>query len=250
MIALAPASGQAARLEISVEPLVVQFAVAPGGQASTRVTVKNSGTDAATVVANQIDWQTTVDGSVKTKKPGSNGSLSLNPFLRLSGNEFQLAPGETRLMTLSLVLPSTFSSAPGNYWGGYLIRAIPAGSPAATSFGVGANILVYETMGSPPRHLKLTALRVEDTGGGNIRLAARMLNDGGTFVRPSIHMQVAQAGRIVQSRDDSTPAIFAGAPRLYTRSLQGLAPGKYLLDLTIDYGGDTIVQGSTEFAVR
>jgi len=234
-------------LEISVQPLIVQFAVAPGSQASTHVIIKNVGTQPTHVSVNQIDWSTTVDGSVKTGRPGMTGKSSLNPYLRLSGGDLVLEPGETRDMTLTLFLPSTFPSGTRDYWGGYLVRATGAD---AGSFGVGANVLVYETVGAPVKHLKLTGLHVEDSGNGNIRLVARMLNDGQTYLRPLIHLQIGQEGRIVQAQDDSTPAIFAGEPRIYTRKLQGLAPGSYLLDVTLDYGGSTLVEGTTRFTVH
>lgn len=251
-IALAPQAGRAATpgLQISVQPLIVQFTLAPGGQASTQVTIKNTGTESARVAVTPIDWDTTVDGSVRTGKPGSiPASSSLSPYLRISGNEVVLAPGQTSELTLSLVLPTTFSAVPKDYWGGYFVRAV-ANKLQPESFGVGANVLVYETIGTPSRHVKLTSLRVQDAGSGSVKLIARMQNDGGTFVRPQIHLDVAQAGRLLQSRDDSTPAIFAGAARLYTRTFAGLPPGKYALDMTIDYGGNTLVQGSTEFTVR
>ena len=252
LIALAPLGVRAQSvpgLQISVQPLIVQFALAPGQQASARVIVKNTGTQAARVTANRIDWTSNVDGTVKTGKPGLSGVSSVDPYLHLTGNEFTLAPGQTQEMTLTLDLPSTFPSAVGDHWGGFFIRAARAEGPAG-SFGVGANILVYETVGNARKHLKLTAMRVEDAGGGNVRLVARMSNDGESYVRPQIHLQIAQSGRIVQSRDDSTPAIFAGSPRLYTRTFSGLTPGNYALALTIDYGGSTLVQGTTQFAVR
>ena len=252
LIALAPLGVRAQTapgLQISVQPLIVQFAIAPGQQASAHVIVKNTGTQAARVNANQIDWSSNVDGTVKTGKPGLTGVSSVDPYLHLSGNEFTLAPGQTQEMTLTLDLPSTFPSAIGDHWGGYFIRATSAEGPAG-SFGVGANILVYETVGSARKHLKLTTLRVEDAGGGNIRLVARMSNDGETYLRPQIHLQIAQGGRIVQSRDDSTPAIFAGNPRLYTRTFSDLTPGNYALALTIDYGGSSLIQGMTQFTVR
>lgn len=252
LIALAPLEARAQSvpgLQISVQPLIVQFALAPGQQASARVIVKNTGTQAARVSANPIDWTSNVDGTVKTGKPGMPGVASLDSFLHLSGNEFTLAPGQTQDMTLTLDLPSTFPSVVGDHWGGYFIRAAAADGPAG-SFGVGANILVYETVGSAHKHLKLTTLRVEDAGNGNVRLVARMSNDGDTYVRPQIHLQLAQAGRIVQQRDDSTPAIFAGSPRVYTRTFSGLTPGRYALELSLDYGGSTLVAGTTQFAVR
>ena len=236
-------------LQISVQPLIVQFAIGPGQQGSARVVIKNTGSETARVSANQIDWSTNVDGSVRTGRPGLSETSSLDPYLRLSSGEFSLAPGQTEEMTLTLNLPSTFAPEIRDYWGGYFVRATPANGQTG-SFGVGANILVYETVGTARKHLKLSSMRVEDAGGGNLRLVARMLNDGQTYLRPQIHLEVAQAGRIVQSRDDSTPAIFAGAPRIYTRTLQGLAPGSYALALTLDYGGTTLVEGTTQFTVR
>ncbi len=251
-LALGPSAGRADApgLQISVEPLVVQFTLAPGGQASTPVTIKNVGSEKALVVASQIDWRATLEGSVKTERPGSEAGSSLDPHLRLSGSEFTLAPGETRHLTLSLVLPSTFSGTPRDYWGGYLVRATPAGTPSTQTFGVGANILAYETVGAAARHLKLADLKVVEPGGGGAQFTARLLNDGRTFVRPQIRILIAQGARIVQQRDDSTPAIFSGERRLYTRALSDLLPGKYQLQLTIDYGGDSLIQGTTDFTVR
>ena len=66
-------------LQISVEPLVVQFSLAPGGQVSTPVTVRNTGSEKAVVTASQIDWRTTLDGAMKSERPGTEGALSLNP---------------------------------------------------------------------------------------------------------------------------------------------------------------------------
>ena len=249
-VSAAQAQQQPPPLQISVEPLVVQFAIAPGASASTRVTIRNTGTEKALVIASPIDWRSTLDGNVKTERSGTEGAASINPYLRLSGTEFTLEPGETRRMTLSLALPSGFSTAPQDYRGGYFVRATPAGSPSAHSFGVGANILAYETVGAPSRHLKLTSLKVLDAGDRSVRLTARMVNDGRTFVRPQIRMLIGQAGRVVQQRDDSTPAIFGGEPRLYTRTLRDLLPGTYRVQLTVDYGGDTLIEGTTDFTVR
>jgi hypothetical protein len=245
-----PAPADQPGLQISVEPLVVQFALAPGGQAATPVTIRNTGTQKALVVASAIDWRTTLDGSVKPERPGSQAS-SLGAHLRLSGeSQFVLAPGEARKLTLSLVLPTTFPATPRDYWSGYFVRATPAGSPSTQSFGVGANILAYETVGPASRHVKLTDLRVDGGGGRGVQLTARLHNDGRTFVRPQLRTLVAQGGRIVQQHEDSTPAIFGGERRLYTRALSDLLPGTYQLQLTIDYGGDTLVEGTTEFTVR
>jgi hypothetical protein len=250
MLGTPAALAQQQGLAISVEPLIVQFTISPGGQASTRVLVSDVGTEPVVVVASQFDWRTTVDGRVTPERPGTEGAASLSQYLRLSATNLALRPGESREMTLSLALPSTFPATARSYWGGYLVRAVPQSGATTSTFGVGANILIYDTVGSPSRHLKVTNLSVQGGDPGDVRVLARMVNDGETYVRPQISMKVAQAGRLVQSQDDSTPAIFSGSPRDYARTISNLAPGSYQLELTIDYGGDTLVQATTQFTVK
>ena len=115
---------------------------------------------------------------------------------------------------------------------------------------MGANILVYETVGGAQRHLRLTDLRIEQDGAHGARLVARLMNDGRTFVRPQMHLIIAQGPRIVSSRDDTSPAILAGEPRRLERSLGTLSPGTYEAQLTVDYGGATLSRGTTTFTVR
>ncbi|HTD33556.1 MAG TPA: hypothetical protein VK665_07855 [Candidatus Elarobacter sp.] len=249
--AFAPARAQQAPgLQISVEPLSVEFSLAPGGAAATPVTIKNVGTEKAVVVITPLDWRSGLDGTVRTERPGAEGDASLSSLLRMSAAETTLAPGETRKLELSLALPATFSAAPRDYRGGYLVRAVPASANRTNAFGVGANILVYETVGGAQRHLKMTDLSVVQDGPHGARMQARLLNDGRTFVHPQMHVMIAQGARIVLSRDDATPAILAGEPRRIDRTLGELAPGTYQLQLTVDYGGPALSRGTTTFTVR
>ncbi len=236
-------------LQLSVEPLVTQFQVQPGGQASTPVTIKNVGSEPAHVVISPVDWRTSPAGEVKMMRAGGEGDSSLDAFLHLGPLEFVLAPGETRSMVLSLVVPSSTASTPRDLWGGYLVRAVPAGAPSG-AFGVGATIFAYETIGPAARHVKLTDLHVTDAGAHAAQMSARLVNDGRTYVRPQIHYVLAQSARIVENRDDSTPAVFAGDARRFGQTLRDLPPGPYVLQVTIDYGGDSLIRATTEFTVR
>ena len=244
-----PAAAAEPGLQLSVQPLVAQFQVQPGGQASTPVTIKNVGSEAASVVITPVDWRTSANGEVKTMRAGAQGASSLDSYLRLAPLEFTLAPGETRSMTLSLVLPTSAAGTPRDLWGGYLVRAVPSGG-GPSGFGVGATIFAYDTIGDAARHVKLTELHVTDAGVHAARMTARLVNDGHRYVRPQIHYLLAQAGRVVENRDDSTPAVFAGDARVFGQSLHDLAPGAYVLQVTIDYGGDSLIRATTEFTIR
>ena len=236
-------------LQISVEPLSVEFSLAPGNAASTPLTIKNVGSEKAVIVITPLDWRSSLDGTVRTERPGAEGDASLSSYLRVSAAEAALAPGEMRRLDLSLSLPATFSATPRDYRGGYLVRAVPASANRTSAFGVGANVLVYETVGGAQRHLRLTDLEVQRDGAHGAKLVARLVNDGRTYVRPQMHVLIAQGPRIVASRDDSTPAILAGEPRHLERTLGNLPSGSYIAQLTIDYGGPTLVRGTTSFTV-
>ena len=236
-------------VQLSVEPLVVQFDVRTGGQASTPVTIGNVGTETAIVTITPIDWRTTVMGEVKTSPAGTGGADSLDPFLRLTPLTFTLAPGAAQHMTLSLVLPTSLQRNAHDLWGGYLVRAVRP-SMVKETFGVGATILAYETLTPGERHVKVVSLHVISERTHEAQISARLTNDGQTYVRPQIHVLVAQGARAIVDQDDSTPVLFAGNSRIYNHALHDLAPGTYALQITIDYGGASVIRETTHFVVQ
>jgi hypothetical protein len=128
------------------------------------------------------------------------------------------------------------------------VRALPAGGTA--TFGPAATIVVYNTIGSPRTHVRLTQLHVAQDGNDGANLVARVLNDGIGYARPAARVVVSRDGRVVRDLSENMPVIFAGAPRTYTKALSGLEPGAYDLSLTIDYGGATLMEGTTSFRIR
>ncbi len=234
---------------MTVQPLVIEFKAMPGAESFANVTVNNSGSEPLRVTLQQIDWHTTADGSVKIESVGTEGAQSLDPYLRISAPGFELAPGETRQLTITARLPAGYPAKSGSTWGGFFIRGSRADSPPG-SFGPAATVLAYDTMGTPVRHMQLTALRATQIGPGTVRLFARLRNDGENFIRPSVRVMVERASRIV---DDSTlvnSTVFPGDLRVLQHDLTGLAPGAYRLETTFDYGGDTLVEGTTDFTVK
>jgi hypothetical protein len=235
-------------VSMTVSPLVLEFHAAPGVPASANVTIRNNGTAAERITAQRMDWRTTPEGTIKIEPVGTEGASSIANYLRLSPEDVVLAPGESREFALTLDLPANFPPAAGVYWGGFFIRAVPATGTAM--FGPAATVVVYNTVGTPRTHVKLTQLRVEQAGIDGANVVAHVLNDGVGYARPQARIVVTQDGRVIRDQTENMPVIFAGAPRVYTKALTGLPGGSYELTVTIDYGGATLLEGTTSFRIR
>lgn len=242
-------SSALAAVSMTVQPLVAEFNAPPGSTGRTTVTVTNTGPEAQRITARPTDWRTLADGSTTLEKPGAEGTRSITRDLSLSAYQFVLQPGERRELALSLAVPSTVSSTPASYWGGFLVSASIVTAPPS-AVGIAATVFVYENVGAPKRHLTLQSMRVVRNKDGTSDLVARLRNDAPGYCRPSAHVLVEQAGRIVRDDKVTVSTVFPDSTRLMTQSLGKLPPGDYRVETTFDYGGDAILDGTTEAHVR
>jgi hypothetical protein len=226
---------------------VHELRVGPGASASFELRIVNGGSEPERIAIEPIDWTTTADGALHFGPVGSQGARSITRYLSLPQYQFVLAPGATRELSLGLRLPASFSTAPGAYWGGYLVRG---SGMSGRGVGPAATVFVYDTIGDPRKHLAITAMRVTQSGPSGAVLSARVQNDGDAYARLTARLLIEQNGRIVQDRDVSTAAMFPGKLRSLTEQLKDLPPGDYRAELSIDYGTDVVLSGATEFRIR
>jgi hypothetical protein len=236
-----------AGLSLTVEPLVQELRVAPGASGAFSVTVTNGGTESEKVAVEPIDWNVSVEGALQFRQTDLANPKSLTRYLSVPAYQFTLAPGASREFPLTLRLPATFPAIPAVYWGGFLIRAV---SLVKGGVGPAGTVFVYETVGAPQAHLALKAMRVTQSGARGAMLTARLQNDGNAYARMSARLLIEQGGRVVQDRDISTPTIFPGALRVVNEQLKHLPPGEYRAELSIDYGTDVVLTGSTDFKIQ
>jgi hypothetical protein len=237
-----------ASLSLTVSPLVVEFRAGAGDSANANVTVHNGGPDPERIVALRMDWKVAADGTVRVEQPGTEGAASVADDLRIEPGDTVLAPGETRELALTLDLPASFPTAPAVYHSGFLIRAVP--TTGVVSFGPAATVVVYDTVGEPRSHVSVTQLHVSSPAAGSAVLAARIVNDGVAYARLSGRIVVRRDGQVVADQTDSIPVLFAGQGRVFSKTLTDLAPGPYDVSFTLDYGGPTLIEGTTEVHVR
>jgi hypothetical protein len=236
-----------AGLSLTVEPLVQELHLAPGSSSAFAVKVRNGGTEPEKVSVEPIDWNVTTDGALQFRQTDLGNAHSITRYLSVPAYQFVLAPGASREFPLSMRLPVSFSSAPAVYWGGFLIRGA---SIVKGGVGPAGTVFVYETVGIPKAHLALKAMRVTQSGSSGAVLSARMQNDGNAYARVSARLLIEQGGRVVQDRDLATPTIFPGALRVVNEEIKNLPPGEYRAELSIDYGTDVVLTGSTDFRIH
>jgi hypothetical protein len=235
-------------LSLTVSPLVVEFRAGAGDTGTAQVTVHNGGDAPERIIALRMDWKVATDGTVRVEAPGTEGSASIAEGLRIDPADVQLAAGETRELTLTLEPPAAFPTTPAVYHSGFLIRAVPL--TGVVSFGPAATVVVYDTVGTPRAHVSVTQLHVTSPAGGSATLAARILNDGVAYARLTGRTVLRRDGQIVADQTDSIPVLFGNQARVFTKTLTDLAPGAYDVSFTLDYGGPTLIQGTTEVHVR
>lgn len=238
----------ATSLSLTVAPLVVEFRAGAGDTATATVTVHNGGPDAERIVALRMDWRVAADGTVRVEQPGTEGRASISDYLRMDPGNVDLAPGETRAIALTLDLPSSFPTASAVYHSGFLVRAVPL--TGHVDFGPAATVVAYDTIGTPVSHAKITQLHVSSPSSGSALLSARIVNDGSAYARPTGHLVLRRDGNVVVDQTESIPVLFAGEGRAYNKTLSGLAGGDYDVSFTVDYGGPTLIQGTTAVHVR
>jgi hypothetical protein len=235
-------------LSLTVSPLVVEFRAGAGDTGTADVTVHNGGNAPERIIALRMDWKVATDGTVRVEQPGAEGKASIADALRIEPADVQLAPGETRELALTLEPPASFPVAPAVYHSGFLIRAVPL--TGVVSFGPAATVVVYDTVGAPRAHVAVTQLHVSSPAAGSAVLSARIVNDGVAYARLTGRTVLRRDGQVVADQTDSIPVLFAGEGRVFTKTLPGLQAGDYDVSFTLDYGGPTLIQGTTEVRVR
>lgn len=235
-----------AGMNIAVDPLVVEMRATPGQTVRTTVNIANAGDQPERIFVTPMDWTTRVDGSLAIERPGTE-KRSITRYLKSSDYQFTLQPGEKRAIEISLALPADFSPAAASYWGGFFTRASLLTTRVA-GFGPGATVVVYVDVGMPHRSIDLQSLKAVSTGRG-VRIVGRVRNNSNAYVRAGGTILIENAGRIVRKVPVTIGAIFPGRYHTVNETVRGLAPGKYRVELSVDYGGDEIEDGETTVTV-
>jgi len=235
-----------AALNLAVDPLVIEMRATPGQSVKTVVNVVNAGDQPERIVLAPMDWTTRADGSIAIEKLGRE-KRSITQFLTTPAYQFILQPGERRATEITLTLPSNFSSAAASYWGGFFIRATLL-TGRLSAFGPGATVVVYVDVGNPHRSVDLQSLKAT-VAGSTVHIIGRVRNNSNAYIRAGGTLLFEQSGRIEKNVPATIGAIFPGRFHTINETVRGIPPGKYRVELSIDYGGNEIEDGETTVTV-
>jgi hypothetical protein len=233
---------------LSVDPLVAEVRVQPGGSATTETAITNNGDEPERITVRSIDWTTRLDGGISIEALGSEGHKSLTPYLQALTYNFVLQPHETRRLEVAASLPPTFPGAPASYWGGFYIKATALDQSNA-AIGPAATFFVYNDVGTPRRHLSIESLRASGNR-DTLRFTTLLKNDAQGYLRIGGTARLLQDGKTVRVTPLSIGAVFPGKARIVNGDFTDLPQGNYTLEVRFDYGSDVIVTGDTNTAVR
>jgi hypothetical protein len=256
-----------ADIALDISPMVVELHGAPGTAQHGSVTIRNSGSGVETISLLPIAWSVRDNGDFSIDAVPREPDRNITPYLAVSQQQLQLQPKETRTIVIAATLPT---QAGRSYWGGYLVRASDGNGGAFA----GATVVVYADAGEVRRHLRVTALDVTPRAacvlaGPPVKvrapastasvapkpcLTATLVNDSDGYCRTGAHLLVAREDgakrTVVRDEQVTIGVVFPGRTRFLAKPLGDLAPGRYSLRLTADYGADHVIDAEKYFTVR
>ena len=241
-------NARAATINMTLDPLVTEMHVPPGGADRTSTDVTNNGDTDERVTVEPIDWTTRLDGSISIEPVGTQGAHSLSKYLAAESYRFILHAHQVRRLNIALSMPQNLPTVPLSYWGGFIIKAFPLDGSLA--IGPAATFFVYDDVGAPTRHLSILSLRASPVWmRRSFQIVARLKNDGAAYARTSGTLTIKRGATVVEHENIPVGAIFPGHNRIVEGVIAGLRTGHYAAELTFDYGGDVIVGADTDFIV-
>lgn len=128
---------------LTVAPTMVEMSVEEGEQAERTVKVSNSGSDTIRVQVYAMDFSAGEDGELAFSGPG-HGSYSAAEWLSPDTTDFELAPGGSRQVAVTVAVPEEVE--PGGHYAALFFQT--ASSQSGEGVGIAARIpsLFYITV--------------------------------------------------------------------------------------------------------
>lgn len=229
----------------------IQFdlAVAAGHQETASFSVTNDADRSMTLDISLTDWERDLDGTNRLLPPGTL-ARSAAPWMTVTPNQLELAPGDAAEVAFTLDVPSNVE---GTYWSAISLEEAPRPSQAQgeTVLTVRQRVVVKVLQTAPGTGNVVGKVASVRVGGLNpLTVAVRFENQGTTnlpAVRGRWEVRDAQGEPLVSQAIESFP-VLPGAVRQLSLSSERplgdvLPPGRYLILVVMDFDGAGVVAG-------
>ncbi len=220
-------------------------------------TVLNNEAETLEIQLSLADWDRDISGENRFYPPGTL-PRSAAAWLSVSPLRFDLAPNEQKEIRFSMKVPSDIS---GTYWTAIMVEAAPKRSqppPPGTTVIVRRRFAVKVLETPPGTGTKSGRITLIDVRGLNPPNFFVEFENRGTIHTPSVTGRVElrdEKGTLIERLDIESFPTLPGARRLLKltsarKKGELLPPGKYLVLVILDYGGETLAGGQFVFKIK
>ena len=249
LFALLPQSGDSLAIGLQVTPGKLEVSIPAGVTYNVPITVHSSSFSSTHVQATMIDFGVSQSGDYQFLKVGES-PYTLMRWAFIRPREFDLAPGTTQQVQLTIAVPSD-SKLSGEYAGMIFFQTRPERHGGGVAFSARVASKIYETI---PNTVKID--------GAITKMSTAKSRDGQVF-RVVFHntgnAHIYANGQLIVQRGNSVvyqvamPAgmlVERNGIRVIEVKGKTLEPGSYQAIATVDYGGKTETGGQITFDVH
>ncbi|MHB8148418.1 MAG: hypothetical protein ACYDGM_14310 [Vulcanimicrobiaceae bacterium] len=248
--ALIPIPAGSVGLGLSVTPGKFEVSIPLGTTYNVPITVQNSNFSSTHVLATMVDFGLSQSGDYEFSKVGSR-PYSLLKWAAIRPREFDIAPGTSQQVQLTLVIPSD-QHLTGEYAGIIFFQTRPERRPGQNvAFSVRVASKIYETIpGTVKIEGAITKMSSAKAPGGQIfHVLFKNTGNAHVYLRGQITVQKNGASVYQTAMPDNLLVERGGERNVEVRG-KALPPGTYQAIATIDYGGKNETGGEINFEVR
>lgn len=239
--------GASQGLGLDVTPAKFELSIPPGTLGyNIPITIRNSSGAPVHIVSSMSDFSVTRAGDYAFERAGS-GQFSLMRWATINPQQFDLSPGTTQQVRLTLSVPKK-SALKGEYAGILFFQTRPTRRANTVAVSVRIATKIYATIPGTVKLDGAISKMSSASGSGGETYRVLFVNRGNAHVYCSGQLLVQKGNdvveRIAMPRD---MLVERGGDRLIEVTGKRLPPGKYLAIAEIDYGGKTMTGGEISF---
>lgn len=235
---------------LEVTPAKLEVSIPAGATYNIPITVHNSSFDPVHVQATMVDYKVGSGGDYQFQKAGG-GTYSLMRWAAIKPREFDVTPGASQQVQLTIVVPPS-ASLSGEYGGIVFFQTRPPRKKGqAIAFSVRIASKIYETIpGTVNTAGAITKMSATSgTKGETYRVTFK--NTGNVHVYLRGQLTIQQGTSVVDTISLASGELAErGGERLLEVRGKHLPPGSYQAIATLDYGGKTETGGEINFDVH
>ncbi len=219
-----------AAAQITIDHDAVTLNPANASERIANLSVRNAGTSSVQISAQFEDWDVDAEGASHWRKSGAVPG-ACGHRVSMSPSALQLAPGEQRVLRVSLNINARFVA---ECWSAVVLRTVSTGKSGIDSAAaLPKTVPLYVTPSGLAVDGELSNMFVKDDS-----LEVVFRNTGKLRTNIVVEIQVQSAGdSVVATVPLDSTTVLVGAARHFRVAMPKLPPGNYLLVALIDFGG-------------